>query len=305
MPDARNEGDLPLVLVSGLSGAGRSTALRALEDEGYEAVDNLPMSLLDTLITAETQPPHGLAMAVDVRSRNFDASAFVAIVERLRKRPGVALKLIFLDSDTDVLQRRYTETRRTHPLAGERSVTASIELERGLMAVVRHAADLVIDTSDLSGADLKRIIVGQLALQDSARLGLFVTSFSYRQGLPRNADLVFDVRFLANPHYVEDLNPLTGRDEPVGAFIEQDPSFQPFFDRLGGLLADLLPAYEREGKYYLTIAIGCTGGQHRSVFVAERLAALLSEGHRVHLEHRDLASALARNRDANKNSDAS
>lgn len=294
-----------LVLVSGLSGAGRSTALRALEDEGYEAVDNLPMSLLEDLVASDKQPPSELAAAVDVRSRQFDAAAFVEITRRLRQQPGLTLSLVFLDSDTDVLQRRFTETRRTHPLARERSVAASIELERGLLAHVRDAADLVVDTSDLTVADLKKLIVGQLSLTKGDSLGLFVVSFSYRHGLPRNADLVFDVRFLANPHYIAELQPLTGRDSEVGGYIEKDPGFAPFFDRLGGLLTDLVPAYEREGKHYLTIAIGCTGGQHRSVFVAERLAALLSEHHRVQLEHRDLASALARNLDANKNSGTS
>jgi UPF0042 nucleotide-binding protein len=148
-------------------------------------------------------------------------------------------------------------------------------------------------------------VLGHLALDGASRLNLFVTSFSYRHGLPRNADLVFDVRFLANPHYVEALRPLTGRDGEVGRHIEADPGFEPFFDRLSGLLIDLLPAYEREGKHYLTLAFGCTGGKHRSVFVAERLAALLSDHHRVQLEHRDLASALARDRDANDNNGTS
>jgi UPF0042 nucleotide-binding protein len=296
---------MPLVLVSGLSGAGRSTALKALEDEGYEAVDNLPMALLETLIAAEAGRPPGLAVAVDVRSRHFDAAGFVAIVERLRGRADLRTSLVFLDSDTDVLQRRYTETRRAHPLAGDGSVGDAIERERRLLGSVREAADLVFDTSDSTGAELKRLVLGHLAFDNASRLNLFVTSFSYRHGLPRNADLVFDVRFLANPHYVEALRALTGRDSAVGRFIESDPGFAPFFDRLSTLLIDLLPAYEREGKHYLTLAFGCTGGKHRSVFVAERLAALLSEHHRVQLEHRDLASALARDWDVNDNSGTS
>ena len=164
---------------------------------------------------------------------------------------------------------------------------------------------MLIDTSNSASAELKRHVLGHLALDSDSRLNLFVTSFSYRHGLPRNADLVFDVRFLANPHYVEALHPLTGRDSEVGRHVEQDPGFLRFFERLSALLIDLLPAYEREGKHYLTIAFGCTGGKHRSVFVAERLAALLSEHHRVQLEHRDLASALARDRDANDNSGTS
>jgi len=303
MPDAGPT--MPLVLVSGLSGAGRSTALKALEDEGYEAVDNLPMSLLETLIAEEAGRPRGMAVAVDVRSRHFDTGGFVAIVDYLRGRKDLDVSLVFLDSETDVLQRRYTETRRAHPLAGDGSVAAAIERERGMLGLVRDAADLVIDTSDSTSAELKRQILGHLSLGSDSHLHLFVTSFSYRHGLPRNADLVFDVRFLVNPHYVAGLRALTGRDPEVGRHIEADPSFQPFFDRLAGLLANLLPAYEREGKHYLTLAIGCTGGKHRSVFVAERLAALLSEHHRVQLEHRDLASALARDRDTNDNSGTS
>jgi UPF0042 nucleotide-binding protein len=296
---------MPLVLVSGLSGAGRSTALRALEDEGYEAVDNLPLSLLETLIAEEAGRPRGLAIAVDVRSRHFDAEGLVAIVDYLRGRDDLSVTLVFVDGDTEVLQRRYTETRRAHPLAGDGSVATAIERERAVLDGVKQAADLVVDTSDLSTADLRRLILGHLALDAESRLHLFVTSFSYRNGLPRNADLVIDVRFLSNPHYVDSLRPLTGRDGQVGAHIEADPGFAPFFERLSALLLDLIPAYEREGKHYLTVALGCTGGKHRSVFVAERLAALLSERYRVQLEHRDLASALARDRDANENSGTS
>lgn len=299
MPDA--SAAMPVVLISGLSGAGRSTALKALEDAGFEAVDNLPMSLLEALIGPDAGRPAGLAAAIDVRSRHFDADGFVAIVETLRRNKALHTTLVFLDADTDVLQRRFTETRRTHPLAGDRPVAVGIELERAMLTAVREAADLVFDTSDSTIADLKRQTLGHLAIGSENRLNLFVTSFSYRHGLPRHADLVFDVRFLANPHYVDDLRPLTGRDAQVGAYIEKDPLFTPFFERLASLLADLLPAYEREGKHYLTLALGCTGGRHRSVFVAERLAALLSDQHRVQLEHRDLASAVARIRDAKDN----
>jgi len=185
--------------------------------------------------------------------------------------------------------RRYTETRRRHPLAGDRPVLDGIHLERQRVWPLRDRADLVIDTTTLNPGDLKRLLQGHFALGAAPGITIFVTSFSYRHGLPRDADLVFDVRFLRNPHYVAALRPLTGRDAPVGAFIEADADFAPFFQRLCLLLAPLLPRYEREGKSYLTIAIGCTGGRHRSVYLAERLAAWLSEqGRPVGVNHRDL-----------------
>jgi UPF0042 nucleotide-binding protein len=281
----------PLVLVTGLSGAGRSTALKALEDEGYEAIDNLPVRLLASLIDESKVDSGPLAVAVDVRSPSFVAETFLESVEQLRSRKDLNVSLVFLDCEPDALQRRFTETRRPHPMARAGTLVESIAAERMLMQEIRAQADIVIDTTHMLGAELKRTLAGHLAVDDSPRLSVSVVSFSYRMGLPRNADLVFDVRFLSNPHYVESLRDKTGRDEDVAAFIEEDPCFLPFFSRLSDLVQDLLPAYTDEGKRYLTIAIGCTGGRHRSVFVAERLAALLSEeGQRVSLQHRELAS---------------
>lgn len=278
-----------LVLVTGLSGAGRSTALKALEDEGYEAVDNLPLALLDNLLADPASTPAALAVAVDVRSRRFDAAAFLERVAGLRADPALEIVLVFLEADADALLRRFTETRRRHPLAARRPIAEGIELERGLMAPLRDQADLVIDTTNMSSGELRRHVGAHLAPDDEPRLAIFVTSFSYRQGLPRNADLVFDMRFLDNPHYVDALRPKTGRDPEVAAHIEADPDFAPFMAQMESLFALLLPRFEREGKRYLTIAVGCTGGRHRSVFVAERLAALLSGARRrVSLQHRDL-----------------
>lgn len=280
-----------LVLVTGLSGAGRSTALKALEDEGFEAIDNLPLPMLDALLAHNADMPAPLAVAVDVRSRQFDAAAFLEQIKRLRADRNLRVSVVVLEADADVLLRRFTETRRRHPLAINRSVEEGIALERDLMEPVRNIADLVVDTTTMSGGDLRRHIVAHLEPGKRKALAVFVTSFSYRQGVPRNADLVFDVRFLDNPHYVDALRPQTGRDAAVAAHIEKDPAFAPFMERLTALLEILLPGYEREGKHYLTIAIGCTGGRHRSVFVAERLAALLSgERRRVSLQHRDLAA---------------
>lgn len=277
-----------LLVVTGMSGAGRSTALKTLEDLGYEAVDNLPLSLLPNLLGAPTQGPP-LAIGVDVRTRDFAVGALLASLDRLAAEHKLELRIMFLDCEDDPLVRRYTETRRRHPLAGDRPVLDGIALERRRLSPLRDRADLVIDTTSLSPGDLKRLLHGHFALDTAPDITIFVTSFSYRHGLPRDADLVLDVRFLRNPHYVAALRPLTGRDAEIGGFIEADPDYGPFFQRLCAWLAPLLPRYEREGKSYLTIAIGCTGGRHRSVYVAERLAVWLSEqGRPVGVGHRDL-----------------
>ena len=279
-----------LIVVTGMSGAGRSTALKAFEDMGYEAVDNLPLSLLPNLAPAAGQPP--LALGVDVRTRDFAVPALVAALDRLVEDQGLDLRIVFLDCDDDRLERRYTETRRPHPLAAERPVGDGIRLERERVQPLRERADLVIDTSLLTPGDLKRVLHGNFHLAAEPGLGIFVTSFSYRRGLPRDADLVLDVRFLRNPHYVAALKAMTGKTRAVGEYIAADPDFAAFFDQLCGWLKPLLPRYEREGKSYLTIAIGCTGGRHRSVYVAERLAEWLrQESRHVSVAHRDLGIA--------------
>lgn len=279
-----------LVLITGMSGAGKTTALKALEDVGYEAVDNLPLSLLEQVLRPVGTNRRPLALDVDIRTRDFSPEAFAEVVEPVLARREHDAKLLFIDCDDEVLRCRYTETRRRHPLAGDRPVIDGIRHERRLMAGLRKRADLVIDTTDLAAADLRRLVAGNFALDDRPSLSIFVTTFSYRLGVPREADLVFDVRFLANPHYDERLRPLTGSDPEVGAYIEADPGFQPFFDSLVAMLVPLLPRFEREGKSYLTIAVGCTGGRHRSVFVGDRLATLLKEHReRVSIRHRDIA----------------
>jgi UPF0042 nucleotide-binding protein len=276
-----------LIVVTGMSGAGRSTALKAFEDMGYEAVDNLPLSLLPNLVPSADQPP--LALGVDVRTRDFAVPALVAALDRLVEDRDLDLRVVFLDCDDDRLERRYTETRRPHPLAAERPVGDGIRLERERVRPLRERADLVIDTSLLTPGDLKRVLHGNFHLAAEPGLGIFVTSFSFRHGLPRDADLVLDVRFLRNPHYVPALKPLSGKDRAVGEYIAADPDFAALFDKLCGWLKPLLPRYEREGKSYLTVAIGCTGGRHRSVYVAERLAEWLRrEGRHVSVAHRDL-----------------
>jgi UPF0042 nucleotide-binding protein len=281
-----------LLLVSGLSGAGKSSALKILEDLGYEAVDNLPLSLLRNLAPPETaagiEPARAIAVGIDTRTRDFDPDLFATALYDFRDRADLETRFLFLDSDDAVLLHRFTATRRRHPLAGDRPVADGISHERQLMARLRDRADIVIDTSEVPLPDLRQLLAERCALDVAAGLNITVNSFSYRRGLPREADLVFDVRFLKNPHYVSKLKPLTGEQPEVGAYIAGDAAFTPFLQGLSEMLLTLLPHYSREGKSYLTIAIGCTGGRHRSVFVAEKVARLLrDEGYRVSLRHRD------------------
>jgi RNase adaptor protein for sRNA GlmZ degradation len=280
-----------LVLVTGMSGAGRSTALSILEDLGYESIDNLPLDLLPPLIEGGRRP---LALGIDIRTRGFAVTPLLEQLERDLSGTGVHLTLLFLDCDDTVLARRYKETRRRHPLAHNRPVTVGIAAERNLLSALRARADLVIDTSALAPADLRHLLAGRFGRRGVDEMTVCVTSFAYRNGLPREADLVFDVRFLRNPHYDPDLQPLSGRDEAVARFISEDPNLEPFFAKLTALLECLLPDYRREGKTYLTIALGCTGGRHRSVAMAERLAEwLASRSESVTLLHRDLLEAQA------------
>lgn len=283
-----------VVLVTGLAGAGRSTALKCLEDIGYEAVDNMPLDLLPHLLAGLAQaslPEMGkpIALGIDSRTSGFSSDGFIRLVQQLKKDKRLRVSLVFLDCDDDVLQRRYTETRRRHPLAQDRPVVDGIQRERQLMHPVKGEADIVLDTSESAIGDLKAMLAGHFGLDAQPDLAVTVLSFSYKQGLPREADLVFDVRFLENPHYDPALRPLTGEDAAVGRAIEADPAFPGFFAALTSLLWPLLPGYEDEGKSYLTIAIGCTGGRHRSVFVAGKLAQWFKErGRTVTLRHRDV-----------------
>jgi UPF0042 nucleotide-binding protein len=281
-----------LLLVTGLAGAGRSTALKCLEDHGFEAVDNLPLALLPHLVsgvTAAGEAPKALAIGIDGRTRDFTAEGLVALLQEMKRDPALDVRLLFLDSDDETLRRRFTETRRRHPMAPDRPVSDGIAQERRLMFPLQQVADLVIDTSDRTIGDFKALLARQLGLEGRSELAITVISFSYRLGLPREADLVFDVRFLDNPHYDPALRPLTGEDERIGQVVEADPAYDGFFAGMTGLLLPLLPGFEREGKSYLTIAIGCTGGRHRSVHVARRLAQWLeTKGRAANLRHRDL-----------------
>lgn len=283
-----------VVVVTGLSGAGKSFALKSLEDLGYEAVDNLPLSLLGALVRPDALS-RPLAIGIDIRTRDFAVSAMAAEMDRLVRDNHVDLTLLFVVADDDVLCRRFTETRRRHPLAPDRPLLDGIRHEREMVLPLEERADLVIDTSALPPAELKRLLAGHFSLDCKPSLMVFVTSFSYRQGLPREADLVFDARFLDNPHYVAALRPLTGLDAPVVRHVEGDPGFPQFFAALTALLGPLLPRFAAEGKSYLTIAIGCTGGRHRSVVIAEKLAGWLRErNQQVELRHRELEEGKAK-----------
>jgi RNase adaptor protein for sRNA GlmZ degradation len=281
-----------LLIVSGMSGAGKSTALKALEDLDYEAVDNLPLGLVETLLaSAEGSDvrPRPLAFGIDTRTRAFDAEA---LAERLRvlRREGVDVRLIYLDCGDDELVRRFSETRRRHPLAVDRPAIDGVLRERELTSALKRWADLVIDTTELTATDLRRRIAEQLGGDHGHPLTVTIQSFGFAHGLPRSADLVFDMRFLANPHWDVTLRPLTGEHPDVAAYVAADPAFAPAIDRIADLLLTLLPSYGREGKAYLTIAIGCTGGRHRSVAVARELVKrLTAAGHAPMLDHRDVA----------------
>jgi RNase adapter protein RapZ len=288
-PNAETPAKAPVLIVTGMSGAGKTLALKALEDQGYEAVDNLPLSLVGSLVRPGDGVAQPLAVGVDIRTRDFGVLPVLEAIDRLMAERGLNARLLFLDCDDEVLCRRFTETRRRHPLATDRPLLDGIRHERQLVSPLRARADLVIDTTNLPPAGFKRVLAGHFSLEADRGLVVFVTSFAYRNGLPREADLVLDARFLKNPHYVPELKPLTGRDAGVADYVSADPAFPVFFEAVTGLLAPLLPRFAAEGKSYLTIAIGCTGGRHRSVAIAERLAGWLKDrGSRVELRHREL-----------------
>ncbi|MFZ5877201.1 MAG: RNase adapter RapZ [Nitrospirota bacterium] len=295
-PDAPKQGARPagasgprIVIVSGLSGAGKSHVLHCFEDVGFFCVDNLPPPLIPTFVHLYThgEPKnHRIALGIDIRGREFLSQSFTAI-EQLRQA-GYRVEMLFLDARDDVLIRRFSETRRPHPLAHSRPVIEGITQEREELRELRARADLIIDTSDYSVHQLKAFIA-QRYVERRHGLAVTVISFGYKFGVPREADLVFDVRFLKNPNFVETLRPLSGQDHAVADYVMGQPETEGFLTRLEGLLEYLWPLYEAEGRTYLTIALGCTGGRHRSVALVERLAALLGQrGLQPTVQHRDI-----------------
>ncbi|MEM9249342.1 MAG: RNase adapter RapZ [Pseudomonadota bacterium] len=278
----------PAVLVTGPSGAGRSTAIRALEDLGFEAIDNLPLSLIPRLLDG---PPRSarLALGVDTRNRDFSVAAFLELLDRAS---GADFEVLYLDCSQDVLLRRFSETRRRHPMAPAEAPLAGIEREFDLFQPIRARAHVLVDTTDLNQHELRAEMARWYGGPSEHRLAVSVQSFSYKRGLPRGMDMVFDCRFLRNPYWDTVLRDGDGRDPAVAEYIAEDPRFMPFFDKIADLTRLLLPAYVEEGKAHLAIAFGCTGGRHRSVATAELLVnTLASDGWQVSIRHRELERA--------------
>jgi len=280
------------MVVTGLSGSGKTHAIHALEDLGYFCVDNLPTQLIPTLAELFMRGESDLervAIVVDVRERGL-LKQFPSIYRRLRSLPGVEARLIFLEASRSTLVRRFSESRRPHPLAPDRSVAEGIDEERQKLLAIRKLADVILDTSNLTVHEL-RDVFARLTHEERPRAEMVVNllSFGFKHGPPAEADLVFDVRCLPNPHFVNRLRHMTGRDAPVVRFMRRHPITKDFIDRLSSFLTFALPHYVVEGKSYLTVAIGCTGGQHRSVMVAEALKRSLegTAGVRLRVKHRD------------------
>jgi UPF0042 nucleotide-binding protein len=280
------------VILTGLSGAGKTQAIRALEDLGYFCIDNLPAMMMPTMAELTNRADAGLekvAIVADVREAAF-LKEFPRVFRRLKAMPGLEPRLIFLEASDEALVRRFSETRRPHPLAPDRSVSEGIQDERSKMGRVRAMADLILDTSNLNVHELRDIFM-RMSRDDGGRAEMVVNlvSFGYKHGVPLDADLVFDVRCLPNPHFVEALRPLTGRDAAVVRYMRRHAETKEFIDRLASFLKFALPQYVREGKSYLTVAIGCTGGRHRSVMLAESLRKALGhvKGVKLRVKHRD------------------
>lgn len=295
-PPPSPDGELQrLLLVTGLSGAGKSTALDVLEDLGWETIDNFPVRLLDGLVSPTSggsQVP--LAIGFDSRTRGFAPSEIIALAKKLAARADLSITFMFIDCAGDELERRYNETRRRHPMAQGRLVRDGIAAERELLEPLRRWADIVIDTTGLSSNDLQNHVREQFAPSEDGAMTLTISSFGFARGMPPLADLVFDMRFLDNPHWVEGLRELTGQDPPVGEHILRDPGFTLAFNQIFDLLTTLIPRYAAQGKAYVHVAFGCTGGRHRSVFTVERMAENLREaGFSPTVRHRNLGSRAA------------
>ncbi len=277
-----------LVLVTGPSGAGSTTAINVLEDLGFEVINNLPLSLLPRLLDG---PPlsHPLALGLDIRNRDFSVDALISAIDGMTNRPDIVTQVLYLDASKEELVRRFSETRRRHPLVESGSLLSGISREKELLVPIRARADVLIKTTGLSPHDLRAEIERLFAPDEGHMMNVTVHSFSYKRGLPRGMDIVLDCRFLRNPHWDAALRDHDGRDAAVDAYVEADPHFTQFFAQIKDMMDLLLPAYKEEGKSHLSIGFGCTGGQHRSVAVAERLAkSLAADGWQVSKRHREM-----------------
>ena len=277
-----------IVFVTGPSGAGRSSALNVMEDAGFEVIDNLPMRLLPLLFD-EPDQTRPLALGIDARNRDFSTNTVIDLLGRLATRAGVVAELLFLDCSTDVLFRRFSETRRRHPMAPADRPAEGIQAEQDLLTPLRARADVLIDTSDLNVHELRAEVEHWFAPGGKRHLSVTVQSFSYKRGLPRSVDMVYDCRFLKNPYWEPSLRELNGTDPRVAAHVATDPRYEEFAQKVLGLSELILPACREEGKSHFSIAFGCTGGQHRSVTLAESHALQLAEkGWQVSIRHREL-----------------
>ncbi|MCI4663157.1 MAG: RNase adapter RapZ [Neomegalonema sp.] len=284
------EGQAIVVLATGRSGAGRTTAINALEDFGFERVDRPPLNIAPEIVSQlQADGRNRVVIGVDAKTNGFSAEAFAALTDAIAANGRATVKVLFLESDEESLRRRYTETRRRHPLAPTGAIEDGIALDRQLTDPVKAAADVVIDTTNMAPAELKRAIREQVLGQNALGLTVSVVSFAYRKGLPADADIVFDCRFLRNPHYEPTLRDHDGREAKVAEYVGQDPLYAPFARQIEEHVLMLLPAFVREGKSYVTIALGCSGGKHRSVATAVALAdAIAKAGWRPNLRHREL-----------------
>lgn len=277
-----------IVLVTGPSGAGRSTAINAFEDLGFETIDSMPLALLPRLLSG---PPvnRSIALGIDVRTRDFEPAKVLELHKIIQNMPQIDGGLLFLDSTVETLLRRYSETRRRHPMSPDDSPIKGIQCEKQLLEILRQQASTLIDTSNFTPHDLKAEIVARFGGKNSETLAISVQSFSYKRGVPRGIDMMFDCRFLRNPHWDEKLRAKTGLDQAVKSYVQADSRYQPFFGQILDMLALLLPAYQQEGKAHFGIGLGCTGGKHRSVTITEELAkALAEQGWQVSIRHKGL-----------------
>lgn len=277
-----------VVLVTGPSGAGRSTAINVLEDLGYEAIDNLPLTLIPRLLDGPPRPSP-LALGLDVRNRDFSAASLIELIDVLTRNPSYEVNVLYLDCSSDELVRRYSETRRRHPLTPQGAPLVGIEAEKDLLAPIRTRADFLVDTTGLSPHDLKAELARWFETKKQNRLTVVVQSFSYKRGVPRGLDYMFDCRFFSNPHWQPELRALDGRNAAVQNYVASDPLYEEFLQKVRDLVLFVLPAHVNEGKAHLSIGFGCTGGQHRSVTLAEKIAETLAQaGWPVSKRHREL-----------------
>ena len=274
-----------LIIITGSSGAGRTTAINVFEDIGFESIDNIPISMIDNLVLTKTSNKK-LALGIDIRTRDFSPENLRKLLSKYKK---IEVKLIFLDCDSNKLLRRFNETRRSHPLSGVKSLSEALFEEMEYLKPIKEFANIIIDTTDYSPTDLREKLLNYMSITETEKFSILLQSFSYKNGLPRNIDMIFDCRFLKNPYWISHLKKLDGRDKKVQDFLSSSREFKIFFSKVFSLIKFLIPQVQKEGKSQFSIGFGCTGGKHRSVVFVNMLSNKLnSDGHNVLSNHRDL-----------------